>query len=41
MEKNKEVAERAKKVMKEVREEVEKRASNCQFMQMERKERAR
>ena len=41
MVKNKSVTEMAKKVMKRLREEVEKRASNCQLMRMERKERAR
>ena len=42
MEKNKVVvAEMAKKVMKKLREEVEKKASNCQSRRMARKERAR
>ena len=41
MEKNKGVAEMAKKVIKRRREEVEKKASNCQYMKMEGKERAR
>ena len=41
MGKNKEVAEMAKKVMQRQREEVEKKASNCQHMKMERKERVR
>ena len=39
MEKNKVVAEMAKKAMKRLREEVEKKASNCQSMRMERYER--
>ena len=34
-------AEMAKKVMKRLREEVGKKASNCQLMRMERKERVR
>ena len=38
MEKNKEVAEMAKKVMRRLREEVGERASNCQLMKMDRKE---
>ena len=41
MVKNREVAESAKKVIKRLREEVEKKASNYQSMRMERKERAR
>ena len=40
MVKNEEVAEMAKKVMKRLREKVEKRASICQLMKMARKERA-
>ena len=41
MEENKIVAETAKNVMKRLREEVGKNASNYQSMRMERKERAR
>ena len=41
MEKNREVAEMAKKVMKKLKEEIEKKASNCQSLKMGRKERAR
>ena len=42
MGKNREVAEMAKKVMKKLKEEVEKKkASNCQSRKMGRKERAR
>ena len=41
MEKNKEVAEIAKKVMKRQREEVEKKVPNCRSRRMERKERVR
>ena len=39
--KNKEVAEMAKKAMKSVKRSGEKRASNCQSLRMERKERVR
>ena len=39
--KNKEVAEMAKKLMKKLKEEVEKKASSCQSLKMVRKERAR
>ena len=41
VEKSKVVAEMAKMVMKRLKEEVEKKASNCQSMRMERKQRAR
>ena len=41
MVKNEEVAEMAKKVLKMLREEVEKKASNCQSMRTGGKERAR
>ena len=40
-EKNKEVTEMAKKVMKKLKEEVEKKGPNCQSLKMEWKERAR